>query len=151
MTYELKIERLIDSSPELVFDTMVDPEAQPEIFAEEVPGWDLWECRIDPRVGGEWTFVFGRKDRTGEPDRSSSVFLEVDRPRRLAYRASMFVGEWGRAVEFTETITFEDRDGKTLVTIELTDLESEEVRDAFAIGLPGYLEAVDRVVATRIT
>jgi uncharacterized protein YndB with AHSA1/START domain len=149
MTYGLKIERLFDAPAELVFDTMVDPDAQPEIFAEEVPGWDLWECRIDLRVGGEWAFVFGRKDRTGEPDRSTSVFTEIDRPRRLAYRASMFVGEWGRTVGYTETVTFEDRDGKTLVTIELTDLESEEDRDAFASGLPGYLEAIERVVAER--
>ena len=129
---------------------MVDPEAQPEIFADEVPGWNLWEWEIDLRVGGEWTFVFGLADRSGEPDRNTSVFTEIDRPRRLAYRSSMFVSEWGRAVDFTETVTFEERDGKTLVTIELTDLEREKDRDAFMGGLPGYLEAVERVVANRM-
>ena len=123
MTYDMKIERLFDAPPELVFDTMVDPEAQPEIFANEVPGWNLWEWEIDLRVGGEWTFVYGLADRSGEPDRNTSVFTEIDRPRRLAYRSSMFVSEWGRAVDFTETVTFEERDGKTLVTIEFTDLE----------------------------
>lgn len=150
MTYDMKIERLFDAPPELVFDTMVDPEAQPEIFADEVPGWNLWECGIDLRVGGEWTFVFGLADRSGEPDRNTSVFTEIDRPRRLAYRSSMFVGQWGRAVDYTETVTFEERDGKTLVTIELTDLELEKDRDAFMSGLPGYLEAVERVVANRM-
>ena len=150
MTYEMKIERLFDAPPELVFDTMVDPEAQPEIFADEVPGWNLWEWEIDLRVGGEWTFVYGLADRSGEPDRNTSVFTEIDRPRRLAYRSSMFVSEWGRAVDYTETVTFEERDGKTLVTIELTDLELEKDRDAFVGGLPGYLEAVERVVANRM-
>ena len=150
MTYEMKIERLFDAPPELVFDTMVDPEAQPEIFADEVPGWNLWESEIDLRVGGEWTFVFGLADRSGEPDRNTSVFTEIDRPRRLAYRSSMFVSEWGRAVEYTETVTFEERDGKTLVTIELTGLELEKDRDGFMSGLPGYLEAVERVVANRM-
>ena len=150
MTYEMKIERLFDAPPELVFDTMVDPEAQPEIFADEVPGWNLWEWEIDLRVGGEWTFVFGLADRSGEPDRNTSVFTEIDRPRRLAYRSSMFVSQWGRAVDYTETVTFEERDGKTLVTIELTDLELEKDRDAFMGGLPGYLEAVERVVANRM-
>jgi uncharacterized protein YndB with AHSA1/START domain len=150
MTYDMKIERLFDAPPELVFDTMVDPEAQPEIFADEVPGWNLWEWEIDLRVGGEWTFVYGLADRSGEPDRNSSVFTEIDRPRRLAYRSSMFVSEWGRAVDFTETVTFEERDGKTLVTIELTDLELEKDRDAFMGGLPGYLDAVERVVANRM-
>ena len=151
MTYEMKIERLFDAPPELVFDTMVDPEAQPEIFADEVPGWNLWEWEIDLRVGGEWTFVFGLADRSGEPDRNTSVFTEIDRPRRLAYRSSMFVSEWGRAVDYTETVTFEERDGKTLVTIELTDLELEKDRDAFMSGIPGYLEAVERVVANRMS
>ena len=150
MTYDMKIERLFDAPPELVFDTMVDPEAQPEIFADEVPGWNLWEWEIDLRVGGEWTFVFGLADRSGEPDRNTSVFTEIDRPRRLAYRSSMFVSEWGRAVDYTETVTFEERDGKTLVTIELTDLELEKDRDAFMGGIPGYLEAVERVVANRM-
>jgi uncharacterized protein YndB with AHSA1/START domain len=151
MTYDMKIERLFDAPPELVFDTMVDPEAQPEIFADEVPGWNLWEWEIDLRVGGEWTFVFGLADRSGEPDRNTSVFTEIDRPRRLAYRSSMFVSEWGRAVDYTETVTFEERDGKTLVTIELTDLELEKDRDAFMGGIPGYLEAVERVVANRMS
>jgi uncharacterized protein YndB with AHSA1/START domain len=150
MTYDMKIERLFDAPPELVFDTMVDPAAQPEIFADEVPGWNLWEWEIDLRVGGEWTFVYGLADRSGEPDRNTSVFTEIDRPRRLAYRSSMFVSEWGRAVDYTETVTFEERDGKTLVTIELTDLELEKDRDAFMGGLPGYLDAVERVVANRM-
>ena len=151
MTYEMKIERLFDAPPELVFDTMVDPEAQPEIFADEVPGWNLWESEIDLRVGGEWRFVFGLADRSGEPDRNTSVFTEIDRPRRLAYRSSMFVSQWGRAVDYTETVTFEERDGKTLVTIELTDLELEKDRDAFMGGIPGYLGAVERVVANRMS
>ena len=151
MTYDMKIERLFDAPPELVFDTMVDPEAQPEIFADEVPGWNLWEWEIDLRVGGEWTFVYGLADRSGEPDRNTSVFTEIDRPRRLAYRSSMFVSKWGRAVDYTETVTFEERDGKTLVTIELTDLELEKDRDAFMGGIPGYLEAVERVVANRMS
>jgi uncharacterized protein YndB with AHSA1/START domain len=150
MRYDMKIERLFDAPPELVFDTMVDPAAQPEIFADEVPGWNLWEWEIDLRVGGEWTFVYGLADRSGEPDRNTSVFTEIDRPRRLAYRSSMFVSEWGRAVDYTETVTFEERDGKTLVTIELTDLELEKDRDAFMGGLPGYLDAVERVVANRM-
>jgi uncharacterized protein YndB with AHSA1/START domain len=32
MTYELKLERLLDAPSELVFDTFVDPDAQAEMF-----------------------------------------------------------------------------------------------------------------------
>jgi uncharacterized protein YndB with AHSA1/START domain len=150
MRYDLTLERLIDAPPEVVFDTIVDPEAQPEIFADQVPGWELWECEIDLRVGGAWTFAFGPTERTGEPDRSSSVFTEVDRPHRLSYRSSMFIGEWGRTVEFTETVTLQDRDGKTLVTVRMFDLESEEIRDGFKDGVPGWLDAIDRAAIVRV-
>jgi len=150
MRYDLTLERLIDAPAELVFDTIVDPEAQPEIFGDQAPGWELWEWDIDLRVGGAWTFVFGATDRTGDPDRSSSVFTEVDRPRRLSYRSSMFIGDWGRTVEFTETVTLEDRDGKTLLTVRMSDLESEEIRDGFMEGVPGWLDAIELAATARL-
>ena len=150
MRYELTLERLIDAPPEVVFDTIIDPEAQSEILGDQVPGWDLWESEIDLRVGGTWTFVLGPVDRTGEPDRSSSIFTEVDPPHRLSYRSSMFIGQWGRTVEFTETVTLQDRDGKTLVTIHMSDLESEEIRDGFMDGVPGWLDAIERVATARV-
>ena len=149
MTYDLTLERLIDAPPEVVFDTITDPESQPEILGDQVPGWDLWESEIDVRVGGTWRFVMGPVDRTGDPDTSDSVFIEVDRPRRLSYRSTMFIGQWGRTVEFTETLTFEDRDGKTLLTVHMSGLESEEIRDGFMDGVPGWLDGIERVVTAR--
>jgi uncharacterized protein YndB with AHSA1/START domain len=149
MTYDLTLERLIDAPQEVVFDTIIDPEAQREIFDDQVPGWELWEWEIDARVGGEWNFVFGPADRTGDPDRSSSVFTELDRPRRLSYRSSMFIGEFGRTVELTETVTLQDRDGKTLLTVRLSDLDSEEIRDGFMDGVPGWLDAIERAATAR--
>ena len=84
--------------------------------------------------------------RTGTRACSPRSIARADSPtgRRCSW------AQWGRAVDFTETVTFEERDGKTLVTIELTDLELEKDRDAFMGGLPGYLEAVERVVANRM-
>jgi uncharacterized protein YndB with AHSA1/START domain len=150
MTYELRIERLFDAPPELVFDTMVDPDAQEAIFAGQVEGWSLSSFDIDLRVGGRWTILYGPSDGQGESDRLESVFTEIDRPRRLAYDSSMFVAEWGRTVDFTETITLEVKDGETLLTIVQSGFESEADRDAFMSGTPGYLDALQRVVASRI-
>jgi uncharacterized protein YndB with AHSA1/START domain len=150
VSYDLRIERTFDASGEVVFDTLVDPDAQEAIFADQVEGWSLLEFDIDLRVGGRWTIVFGPAGGEGEPDRLTSVFTEVDRPRRLAYDTSMFVAEWGRTVDFTETITFEEQHGKTLVTIVQSGFESEADRDAFMSGTPSYLDAVQRVVAERV-
>lgn len=151
MTYELRLERVFDAPPEVVFDTLLDPDAQEDLFEGQVEGWSLRDFQVDLRVGGIWTIVFGPSDGTGEPDRLTSVFTEIDRPHRLAYDVSMFVAEWGRTVEFTELITFEEQDGKTLLTIVQGGFETEADRDAFLGGTPGFLDALQRVVASRVT
>jgi uncharacterized protein YndB with AHSA1/START domain len=151
MTYDLKLDRLIDAPPEVVFDTLVDPGAQQELFEDQVQGWSLLEFEIDLRVGGTSTIVFGPSDGTGEADRLTYVFTEIDRPRRLAYDVSMFIADWGRTVDFAETITFEERDGKTLLTIVQSGFETEADRDAFMGGTPDFIDALERVVASRMT
>jgi uncharacterized protein YndB with AHSA1/START domain len=150
MTYELKIERLFDAPPELVFDTLIDPGAQDELFNDQVPGWGLLKSEIDLRVGGTWTIVFGPTDGTGEPDRLDSVFTEIDRPHRVSYDLSMFVGEWGRTVDSTVTYTFEEKDGKTLLTIVQSGIETEADRDAYLDGIPGFIDSLQRAVAARM-
>src|ERR687895_2364548 len=102
-TYELRIEQLFDAPPELVFDTLVAPDAQYELFADQVEGWSLRSFEIDLRVGGSWTIGFGPIDG-GDADRITSLFTAVDRPRLLSYESTMYVSEWKRTVDFTETI-----------------------------------------------
>jgi uncharacterized protein YndB with AHSA1/START domain len=151
VTYELRLERLFDAPPEVVFDTIVDPTIQEELFSGVVEGWGLLGFDIDLRVGGTWTVVFGPTDGRGEPDRLTHVFTDIDRPQRLEYRTSMYVSEWGRTVEFTETITFEEQDGKTLLTLVNGGFASQADRDAFLDGVPSWLDALQRVVAKRMT
>lgn len=150
MTYDLRIERLFDAPAEVIFDTLVDPDVQDEVFADLVEGWSLQAFEIDLRVGGTWTIVFGPSDGRGEADRITSVFTEVDRPNRLAYEVSMYVSEWGRTVDFAETISFEQQGGKTLLAIEQSGFATEADRDSFMSGTPSFLDAVQRVVAERV-
>ena len=79
----------------------------------------------------------------------TSVFTAIDRPRLISYDATMYIAEWGRTVTFTETITIEDQDGKTLVTLVMSGLESEADRDSFMEGVPGYLDGVQRTAERR--
>ena len=150
MTYDLRIERLLDAPPELVFDTIVEPSVQDDLFAGIVEGWSLRRYEIDLRVGGTWKIEFGPTDGDGEADTITSVFTEVERPRVLAYDVTMHVSEWGRTVTFTERLTFADRDGKTLLVVEERGFETEEDRDSFMSGVPGWIDAVQRVVENRV-
>jgi uncharacterized protein YndB with AHSA1/START domain len=149
MSYDLRIERLLDASPELVFDTIVDPSAQEEINAGVVEGWSLRSFEIDLRVGGSWRYEFGPTEGDGPANVVTYVFTEVDRPRRLAYRGSIYLSGWGRTVDLEEAITLEDRDGKTLLTLVISELEAEADRDAFAGGVPSWVDSLTRVVEAR--
>lgn len=149
MTYELKVERLFDASPDLVFDTIVDPAYQEEIFEGQVEGWSVQRFEIDLRVGGAWTIEYGPRDGSGPNDVLTNVFTGIDRPRRLAYDGTMFVSEWGRSVSFSEVVTLEDQDGKTLLTLVQGGFETKEDRDAFLGGTPSWVDSLQRVVETR--
>jgi uncharacterized protein YndB with AHSA1/START domain len=150
VTYELKLERVLDAPPDVVFDTIVDPARQEEIFAGIVEGWIVKRFDIDLRVGGTWTVEFGPRDGSGPNDVLTSVFTEVDRPRRLSYDTTMYVSEWNRTVPFSEVITFEEQDGKTLLTLVQAGFETEADRDSFRGGAPGFLDGIARAVASRV-
>jgi uncharacterized protein YndB with AHSA1/START domain len=149
MTHELRIERLLDAPPELVFDTLVGADAKEDLYNGQIEGWALLGWEMDLREGGTWTMLYGPEDGSTEPDRLTSVFTEVDRPRRLSYDLSMFVGEWGRTVDSSVTYTFEERDGGTLLTIVQSGFETKEVRDSYLDGAPGFLDSLERAVAAR--
>jgi uncharacterized protein YndB with AHSA1/START domain len=148
MTYELRLERLVDAAPEAVFDTFVDPETQEELHGSEEPDWVVSRSETDVRVGGTSTYVMGKAGQ--DPDTETRVYSVVDRPRRLVFTHSMAVAEWGQTVETEMTITFEDRDGKTLLTMVQTGFDTEEHRDGFMGGWPSYLDTLERVVGEQL-
>lgn len=85
MTHELRIERVFQAAPEVVFDAFTDPEAQRELYADE-PDWVV-ESECDLRVGGRWWISFGPPGTP--PARETSVFELIDRPRRLVFSSTM--------------------------------------------------------------
>jgi uncharacterized protein YndB with AHSA1/START domain len=145
MSHELRIERLYDATPEQVFDAFVDPATQEELHGAGQEGWTMQRCETDVRVGG--TSVYAMGSDGVDPDVETRVYSVVDRPRRLAFRHSMRIAEWGRTVETEMTITFEAQDGKTLLTMVQTGFATVEDRDDFNSGWPTYLDTLARVVA----
>ncbi len=147
MSYELRIERLFDATPEEVFDAFVDADTQEELHGSGQSDWKVHRCETDVRVGGTSVYVMGPEG--GEADTETRIYSVVDRPHRLVFVHRMDVAEWGRSIETEMTMTFEDQDGKTLLTMVQTGFQTEEDRDSFMGGWPTYVDTLQRVIKTR--
>ena len=128
MTHELRVARLIDASPEEVFDAYTDPEAQRIWFTILDEGM-IVENEVDLRVGGKWVSSWGFS--ADEMFRETNVFEVVDRPHRLVSRSTGSSPD-GQSLDTHVDITFQEQDGKTLMTVVQTGFPTEEMRDFFA-------------------
>ena len=144
MSYELRLERLFDATPEEVFDAFTDPEAQRQWYQDR-EGWKV-EPRGELRAGGRWEVAFGPPNEV--PYREENRFSEVVRPHRLAYLSTFHMPD-GRSFDTTLVVTFEAKQGKTLLTIVQSGFESARDRDDHQGGWPGFIDRLERVVAAR--
>ena len=146
MTYELKVERLIAATPEEVFDAYTDPEAQ-KIWFNLLGEPMIVENEVDLRVGGKWVSAWGYTP--DEMFRETNVFEVVDRPHRLVSK-SVGSSPDGQSVETHVEVTFQEQDGKTLMTVFQTGFPEEELRDFFAsTGWVGAFDRLEEYFATR--
>ena len=143
MSFDVHIERLIDTTPELAFRTWIDPEAMQRWYCPD--DGVVAEATADVRVGGQWRVAFGAS--TEELYREHGVFHEVEPPRRLVY-TSTFTFPDGRSFETLMTVSFDECDGKTLLTVHDARYPSAEERDAHARGWPSFIDRYERTVAT---
>ena len=75
------VSREISAAPERLFDAWLDPrDAADFLFA--TPGGKIVRCEIDARIGGTFLIIDRRADGDAE---HHGKFLEIDRPRRIAF------------------------------------------------------------------
>jgi uncharacterized protein YndB with AHSA1/START domain len=145
VSHDLRLERLFEAAPEVVFDAFTDPDAQKELYAD-APDW-IVEAECDLRVGGRWSITFGPPG--SRPARETSVFQVVDRPRRLVYASTMTMPD-GSVVDTDMEVTFEEENGGTRMTIVQRGFPTVGLRDDFAGGWPSILDGLGRVVSARV-
>jgi uncharacterized protein YndB with AHSA1/START domain len=118
---EIRMSRVFDAPRELVLQAHTDP--------AHIPQW--WGQRrsttivdtLDVRPGGAWRFI--QRDPEGNEYAFRGEFREIVPPERLVYTFE-FEGMPGHVV--VETVTFEERDGRTTVT-STSLFDSVEDRD----------------------
>jgi uncharacterized protein YndB with AHSA1/START domain len=144
MSHDLRLERVYQAPPELVFDAFTDPDAQQELYAD-APDW-IVEADCDLRVGGRWTVTFGPPGAT--PARETNVFQVVDRPRRLVYASTMTMPD-GTRIDTGMEVTFQPEDSGTRLTIVQRGFPTVRLRDEFEGGWASILDGLGRVVTAR--
>ena len=143
----LRIERILQATPDVVFDAYTDAEKQKAWFSilDERPG--VVEIEVDLRVGGTQTAVWG-------PDadtlfREVQTFLVVDRPHRLVTESTGSTPDgmtMTTRIDITFTASGED---STLMTIEQSGFPVPEVRDFFVSEVwQGALARIGAYLAT---
>jgi uncharacterized protein YndB with AHSA1/START domain len=146
MSHELRAERLIDATPEEVFDAYTDPEQMKGWFTILDPGMFV-ENEVDLRVGGKWVSSWGFSD--DEMFYETQTFEVVDRPHRLVSRSSGSDSAGHNLVTRVE-VTFQDEAGKTLMTIVQTGFPDESTRDFFATtAWEGFFDRISAYLAAR--
>lgn len=140
MNYEFTLERLIDATPDEVFEALTNPVAQREWWT----GDDDVEAACDLRVGGsafvEWTTEKGHRCR------AEQTYLEIDPPRRLVFNETVIEPD-APVYQCTLTITLEDQAGKTLYTLHHTGFPTVEERDKHEAGTKSFSGRLERYLA----
>jgi uncharacterized protein YndB with AHSA1/START domain len=141
MTLDMRMTRLLPATPEEVFDAYTDAEKQKIWFGilDEEPG--IIEIEVDLRVGGQQTAVWGPS--RDQLFRETQTFLEIDRPHRLV-TASTGSGPDGMQMTTRIEVTFEEKDGGCLMTVEQSGFPVPEIRDFFTQEVwPGAFDRIE--------
>jgi uncharacterized protein YndB with AHSA1/START domain len=140
-SFDIRLQRLIDVPPDVAFDQWVDADARRSWYAPD-EGSIVVESETDLRIGGSYRVsVVGP---TGDPMYTEEgIFEVIEAPHRLIYRQIMAMPD-GTSVETRVTVTFEERDGRTLLTLLDTGFPTGEQRDEFERGWPDFLDAYER-------
>ncbi|MBV8793399.1 MAG: SRPBCC family protein [Hyphomicrobiales bacterium] len=128
---ELVVTRTFNAPAHIVFYAWTKPELLKRWWAPKSFGVTLFECEQDVREGGAYRFVFGRDPKN--PEVFSGRYLEVDPPSRLVltqvYERMAHVGE------AVVTATFEERQGRTRLTLSQLFPSKEALEGALKSGM----------------
>ena len=142
MRFDGEFARLIDATPEEVFDALTSPEGQEAFYGTDDPGW-IVRSQCDLRVGGVWTVGFGPSPR--ELYRHRHVFEVIERPHRLVL-ASTEARLDGSSFHTKLEFTFEAREGKTLMTMTQRGFPTAELREEHERGVPNAFARLERLI-----
>ena len=138
---ELVVTRTIDGPQRLVWEAWTRPELFRRWWVPKSAPISLLSCEMDVRVGGSYRLEFGFG---GQTMAFFGRYLEVTPCSRLSWTND----EGGEAAAAITTVTLEERDGKTLLTMSDLHPSKEALDAALASGsTEGTPETMDQLEA----
>ncbi|HEU4534076.1 MAG TPA: SRPBCC family protein [Polyangiaceae bacterium] len=140
---EIVIRRTFRAPPSVVFEAWTKPEFVKRWWAPASRGAAVIECDADVRPGGEYRYVTA----VGPGQRFAffGKYLEIVPPTRLVYTQ---VFEPYPDAEVVVTVSFEERDGSTLLVAREVYPSKEALEGAMASGMEeGLRETFDQLDA----
>jgi uncharacterized protein YndB with AHSA1/START domain len=139
---ELVITRTFDGPARIVFEAWTRPELLKRWWVPKSVPVSLLSCEVDARTGGSYRFEYGGKD--GTPMVFFGKYIEVIPNARLVWTNEE------SADGAVTTVTFEEKDGKTLLVMT----ERYPSKEALAAGagmldaMPESFEQLDELLVT---
>jgi uncharacterized protein YndB with AHSA1/START domain len=144
---ELVVTRTINGPARIVFEAWTKPEQFKRWWVPKSCGASLLSCEMDVRAGGRYRLVFGAG--ASQSMEFFGKYIEVKPHSRLVW-----TNDEGDAAGPVTTVTFEEKDGKTLLVVHDLYPTKEAVEAALASGstegMPETLEQLDEVVTTLV-
>ena len=141
---ELVATRTLNGPARIVFEAWTRPELFKQWWVPKSMGMFLRSCEMDVRTGGTYRLVFGHDP--SKPDEFFGRYLEVTPHSRLVWTND----EGGEGGSVT-TVTFEEKDGKTLLVMREL-YPSKEALDAAGTGAADMMsetfEQLDELLVT---
>ena len=125
---EVVVTRTFNAPARMVFEAWTKPELLKRWWAPKAYGISFVSCEADVRTGGAYRFVFGHP-ASEHPMAFFGRYLEVTPPFRLVW-----TNEEGDEGGQVTTVTFEERDGGTLVVMHDLYPSKKALDDAIASG-----------------
>ncbi|MES2405335.1 MAG: SRPBCC family protein [Pseudomonadota bacterium] len=140
---ELVVTRTFDAPAHVVFEAWSKPELFKRWWVPKAADLTLLSCEMDVRTGGTYRLVF-RHPAFDEPMAFFGTYREVTPNRRIVWTNEE--SDQGAVT----TVTFEEHDGKTLVTFHErypTEAALDEALAGSAEALPEQFAQLDALLA----
>ena len=136
---ELVVTRTVNAPARLVFEAWTKAELFRRWWVPKSYGLTLLSCEMDVRVGGQYRLVFRHEDSTME---FFGTYLEVAPPSRLVW-----TNDEGDAGQTVTTVTFDEKEGKTLLTVHDLYPSKDSVDTGSTGAMPEVLAQLDELLA----